>query len=951
MKVMHLRCEALANPLGVDAQPPALSWIVTADGRDQIQGAYRILAASTPEKLRAHEGDLWDSGRIMSDQTLHVPYAGSELASGQFCHWKVMVWDGHDAPSAWSEPAFWSMGLLRPEDWKGQWISDEHALHPCALPPLPRVTHTGRGRWEWAPGKVGEERPTLHDPSRTAPWLRKSFSLARKPHRAVVTIASVGYHELHVNGAKVGDDVLSPAVSKLDSRVLYVTRDITDLLQVGENTIGLWLGQGWTPWSFYGLQHGAAAKGQLVIETEGQPPLTIVTDESWKTNPSPIRFIGSWVYRDFGGEQFDARCDNPDWCSPGGDDRAWKPASVIPVGPVALSAENVQPNRITARFPAVAVEKFAGNWWARSGYRIDLGRAYTGWLRLQLTGKPGAIVTLAYSEYDDGTQVGEQYDEVILDATGRADFCNRFNYRSFRWVFVSGLDTPPSLEDVTGCLIHTDFPEVTSFSCSNELLVRIFDTMAWTLRALSQGACIVDCAQRERGGYGSEGGGTAEFGLTRFDLQATLKKWLRDWRDVQHEDGWLPCNAPHQWGDGGPTWRLRAVTLAWWHYIHYGDRRMLADQFPTLRNHLSYLAAQADADGVLVFKADGNPFNMLGDWGTDIPGTDTGYDSVTRILDGSMPLPVRERELFANCELIFALRIAGKIADILGQRDESTTLLRRADALSQAVHTRYGDHDGGFYVRDEQPYLVMPLVAGVPPDGKTRKRLLDKLEHNILVSRKGHNSCGVPGTYHLFKFLTAENRDDLIHTMLTRRSHPSWGYMLDQGATTFWEFWNGSASRIHASYTQITWFVDGLAGLKADHARPGYKHFCIKPAIVGDVTWVACTHDSVRGRIICNWRIEDGMLTMDVTVPANTTATIHVQTPSPSSVEESGRPVAIGAGIRHIGINADAAVIEVGSGHFAFTAKAPMPRVATPSPTPSPNPATGNTADDEKTKP
>lgn len=930
MKAIHLRCEALENPLGVDAQPPALSWIVTADGRDQMQGAYRILVASTPEKLAANEGDLWDSGKVASDQTLHVPYAGTGLAAGQFCHWKVMVWDGRDFPSAWSEPAFWSMGPLKTEDWEGKWISDEHALHPCALPPLPKVVHKGRGEWEWAPGKGGPERVTIHDPSRTAPWLRKTFTLDKGPHRAVVTIAAVGYHELYVNGSKAGDDVLSPAVSKLDSRVLYVTRDITDLLRAGENTVGLWLGQGWTPWSFYDLRHGAAAKGQLVIETDGQPPVTIVTDESWKTHPSPITFIGSWIYRDFGGEQVDARLNNPDWCSPEFDDSAWKAASVIPVGPVTLSAENAQPNRITASFPAVAVDAFAGNWWSRSGYRIDMGRAYTGWLRLRLAGKPGQLVTLAYSEYDDGRQVGEQYDEVILDANGRADFCNRFNYRSFRWVFVSGIDAPPRLDDAIGCMIHTDFPEVTAFSCSNELIVRIFDTMAWTLRALAQGACVVDCAQRERGGYGSEGGGTAEFGLTRFDLQATLNKWLRDWRDVQHEDGWLPNNAPHQWGDGGPPWGLRAMVLAWWHYCHYGDRRMPADHFPAIRKYLAYLATQTDADGLLVFKADGNPFKMLGDWATAIPGTDTGYDSVTKILQGSMPIPVRERELFVNCELIFALEIAGHIAELLDKPEEADAFRQRADALRQAVHARYYNQGGGFYVREEQPYLVMPLVAGVPPDEQTRRRVLDNLEHNILVTRKGHNVCGVPGSYHLFKFLTAEDRGDLIHTMLTRTEYPGWGHMLDQGATTFWEFWDGSDSRIHASYTQITWFVDGLAGIKPDIAHPGYKHFIINPAIAGDVTRVKCTYDSVRGKIISDWKIEDGKLTMEVTIPANTTATIHVQTPAPGSVQESGSPVAAGEGIRKVELRAGEAVIEAGSGGYVFTAKAPAPRVAIP---------------------
>ncbi len=911
----RLRVEALVNPLGIDAQPPALSWIAAADGRDARQSAYRVLVASTPEKLAANEGDLWDSGKVASDQTLHLPYAGKELASGQFAHWKVMVWDGQDKPSAWSEPAFWSMGLLKPEDWKGKWISDEYAL---AKPDL-----TGPyGGPVVIKGPDGQEVP------RTAPWLRKSFTIPKKPARAIATIASIGYHELFVNGKKASDDVLSPAVSKLDSRVLYVTRDITELLQPGENTIGLWLGQGWAAWSSYNPKHGAAALGQIAIELNGREPMSITTDETWKTHPSPISFQGNWRYTDFGGELFDARLENPNWSAPGLDESDWKPATIIPANPKALSAQNCEPDRITDSFPVSAVDNNG------SDYLLDMGRCYTGWLRLRLSGTPGQKISLSYFDSDKMAHVGRQVDDVILDETGKADFCNRFNYRSFRWVRIKGLDAPPKPEDATALVIHTDFPVATEFSCSNEMLTRIADTMAWTYRALVQGGCPTDCAHREKCGYGAEGAAPSEFAMSRFDMQATLDKWLRDWRDVQRPDGSLPNTAPQQFGGGGPPWGMTAAAIVpWEHYPRYGDKRMLEQNYPALKAFLNYLSQQqTDSEGLIVHKGNITNLSLLGDWASAIPDTDGNQtrnpDFERRLKEGTAKFPVRERELFNNCYYILSLELAAEIAGRLDKREDAAAFRQRAEEIRKAVHARFYDQEGGFYVLNEQPCLVMPLIAKVPPDEATRQRVLGNLERNILVARKGHNWSGVLGSFQIFKYLNAQDRGDLTHTVLTRTEYPSWGNMLNQGATTFWEYWDGTASRIHSSYIAVPWFVDGLAGIKPDPAHPGYKHFSIDPAIVGDVTWVKCDYDSVRGKIFSNWKLADGKLTMEVTVPANTTATVHVPTPDPASVREGGVPVAKAPGIRKVEARDGKAVIEAGSGSYVFTAKAPTPRVA-----------------------
>jgi alpha-L-rhamnosidase len=288
-----------------------------------------------------------------------------------------------------------------------------------------------------------------------------------------------------------------------------------------------------------------------------------------------------------------------------------------------------------------------------------------------------------------------------------------------------------------------------------------------------------------------------------------------------------------------------------------------------------------------------------------------------------------------NAYMIYILDQAAWIADKLRKPEDAAAFRQRAQAMREAVHARYFDQGGGFYVQKEQAYFATALLACVPPDAATRKRALDDLEHNILVTRKGHNWSGIIGTYTLFKLLEQEGRDELIHTMLTRTEYPSYGYMLEQGATAIWEFWDGTASRIHTCFTLVPWFVDSLAGIKPDPKHPGYKHFAIDPAIVGDVTWVKCAYDSVRGKIVSNWKIADGKLTMEVTVPANTTATIHVPTPDPASVMEGGQPAAKAAGVHKVKPGDGEALLDVGSGSYVFTAKAPAPRVAIPQATTS----------------
>lgn len=876
---VRLRCEYLDNPLGIDVVKPRLSWTLEAmtNTRGLKQSAYRVLVASTPEKLAADRGDLWDSGKVESDQQLHITYAGQQLTSRLRCHWKVRVWDQRHEASAWSEPAMWSMGLLKSSDWRGKWIADAHALKP----------------------------PMAEGVKRTSPWLRKTFTLAGKPKRATVYVASIGYHELYVNGRKVSDAVLSPAVSELDRRVLYVTYEVTDLLEPGENCLALWVGQGWAAWQTYDIKHGATAIVQLEVERDGADSLVIATDATWKTHPSPITFIGSWKYGDFGGENYDATREIAGWNTTGLDDRSWQPATVIPAKPAILSAEMVQPNRKIEELRPVAIEPVEDH-----KFRIDMGRNYNGWLRLRVTDSGTNPVKITYSERADQAQSFNQADELIPGVDGESVFCSRFNYRTFRWATVEGLTEAPQPEDVTGFMIHTDYPATTDFSCSDDLLNRIHDTIVWTYRCLSLGGYVVDCSHRERCGYGAEGQASMECGMTHFDQAAMFTKWLRDWRDVQDpRSGSLPNTAPTRWGGGGPAWGAIVVTMPWECYLRYGDRRILYNNYAAMQGYLRWLKDRTKGGVLQVY--DKSRYGYIGDWVSAL-----GIDPAPR----GQPNPHRVRQFFNNCYMIHCLQIAGRVANLLDKPDEAAGFARQAEAMKQAVHKAFFDEATHSYVLNEQTYLALPLLIGLPPE-PLQSKVLDNLERNIRVVHKGHITSGVLGTYLQLKYLTRAGRGDLIHTMLSQPGRPGWGHMLAQGATTIWEYWDGIKSRNHTSFLSAgSWFVEGLGGIQPDPQAPGFKHIVIRPVVVGDLTWVKCTHRSIRGKIVSNWRREGGKLYVEVTVPPNTTATIHVPTPDPAAAIESGRPVGEDEvdGIKVLRAADNTAVFQVGSGHYVF---------------------------------
>lgn len=493
-------------------------------------------------------------------------------------------------------------------------------------------------------------------------------------------------------------------------------------------------------------------------------------------------------------------------------------------------------------------------------------------------------------------------------------FCSRFNYHAFSLVRITGLSRPPTLEDARGFLIHTAYTPVADFACSSELLNRIYQTVTWTYRCLTMGGYVVDCPHRERLGYGGDAGTSLETGMFSFATGALYSKWTADWRAAQDpKTGDLPYTAPNyqDQGGGGPMWSGFIVTLPWQLYLQYGDRRILEVSYPSIQKWLAF-AESKTVDHVLEFYQSYGmrmrEWNFLGDWVS--PRHSAQEQDPAR---GALTAP-----FINNCHYLYTLQLAAKMAAALGKTDDAALFEKKAAAVRHALHARFYEPSTHGYAGGAQPYLAFPLLVDIVP-ADLRSAVAKNLEQTILVKNSGHIDAGMHGLYFLLKYLMEQDRNDLIYQMVSKRDYPSWGYMLDHGATTIWEDWAGSMSHIHDTLISVgSWFIQGIGGIRIDEKSPGFRHFFIKPGIVGDLTFARARYRSPYGTITSNWRLQNGTLHLDVTVPPGTTATVYLPTDNPGAVTEGQHPAAQSPGVRAVGAEKGKALFEVDSGEYAF---------------------------------
>ena len=787
-----LRCEHLSDPVGIDVTLPRLSWRMqdAAHVRGRKQTAYRVLVASSKPQLDKDQGDLWDSGKVFSSQSHLVPYAGKPPGSHMECHWKVKLWTGDGSETPWSPAARFTIGLLEPSDWQGLWMT--YGDDPETKKPVPVEKHL---------------------------WFRRNLELGQAPAGAIIHIASIGYHELYVNGTKADDRVLAPTLTRLDKRVHYVSYDIARLLRAGTNCIGIHYGPGWARYDFFKTSpairvqlHGTTSDGQVIRLSSGK---------DWRYRVAASENTGKWQWGNNGGERVDARRMVADWNLPGHDDSTWA-GTVETHKNVILSAEMIPPSRVIATIPTVEV-KDAGK--AQDGaplHEVLLEKNFTGFLRIKVRGQSaGERIVITVADAPSPKSVFNQVSEFICSGDKEEVFQHQFNYCAGRHLNIRGLKQEPRPEDITGLAISNAFERVGSFSCSNGLFNRIYETDVWTFLANTTEGFTADCPHRERMGYGEVAFASAwGIGLPNFRTGAFYTKSVRDWADVQEENGWVHHTAPQiNKHYGGTMWSSAGLNVAAEAYLHHGDPRVLIASHASAKRWLEFLHQHVEDDLLCPYNEHWGKF--LGDWAA--PGG--------RNERGDSP----EAKFFNSC--VYGKNLADFIhhSKVLGKEDGITVYQQRLERLLARIHSEFYNPETATYCKGTQVQQAFALLAGVcPPD------LREKVRENLFndIRQRGYLDMGSSGLPVLLKYMIEQSgRSELLDGPLNRTTMPSYGVFLERGQTAWPEHWQPRESNIHTCYTGIAaWFIKSIGGIRPDPAHPGFQKFLIQPVIADNLT-------------------------------------------------------------------------------------------------------------------
>lgn len=732
-------------------------------------------------------------------------------------------------------------------------------------------------------------------PSRVAPLFRKEFTISKPVVRARAYVTGLGYYELRLNGRKVGDRVLDPARTNFDRRVLYSTYDVTDMVHEGVNCAGGILGKGW--WG-----RPPVFLLQVEVEMEGGEKAVFTTGDGWKRGKSPI--LDNSLYH---GETYDARLEQDGWDEPGFDDSGWEDAIVVESPTRELCAQMIQPIRVTDTLRPKRDFSPEGNIWV-----YDFGQNFSGWLQLNVAGPAGNTVTMKHAEllFPDNTVNMQNLraakaTDIYTMRGGRQEIWEpRFTYHGFRYAQLQGMAGHGTVDTVRGKVVHTDFPKVGDFDCGNRLINQIHKNSVWGFRT-NWHSIPTDCPQRdERQGWMGDAHMTADMGMYNYDAAAANIKFLQDIADSQREDGAVPDTVPHIWGTnpGDPMWSAAYHIICWDTYRHTGDLDLLRRHFDGLKRYVDML--EREADGYIITR------NNYGDW------------------VGVVETP---KDLISTGSFILVARIVAKAAEALGQDEDLKKYQLLAAKVAEAFNERFLNLDDNVYGNGSQYSYVWPLYLGIVPESR-RQAVAANLAQDIMENHNGHLSTGFMGARYLFEVLCNEGYADVAYTVVTQKDYPSYGYMIEMGATTIWELWKYETggdmnSHNHPAFGFISgWFFRDIAGLRPLESAPGFQRFEVKPHLMGDLDHASAQTDTIRGKVACAWRREVGEVTLEVTVPANSSADVFVPKVKGGrvTIEESGTKVweagafASGKGIVAGEDAGDWVKLQVLSGSYSF---------------------------------
>ena len=891
LKIEELRTEYLQNPEGIDVPVPRLSWTLDGNGRNRYQSAYQILVASDAKKLTNGEGDIWDSRKTNSNATNQIEYAGKDLKSNSEYFWKVKIWDENDQPSEWSQTAQWSMGLLKFSDWQGKFIGHDVGYF------------------------TGDKYENLYLPP--ARYVRKSFTPTKKIEKATTYTTALGLYELRLNGEKIGEEYFLPGWTDYEKRLYYQTYDITDQLKTGENVIGAVIADGWYAGylgyallvqldkvrGFYG--ENPSFMGQIYIEYEDGSKEVIASDESWKSNVGPILEADILM-----GETHDAREELTGWDRTGYDDTEWGSPKIYtypngrlqanPSTPVKVR-ETIVPLKMTEPLPET--------------YIFDMGKNIAGIAELKVEGPAGTKVQLRFGEIlkEDGTLLTENLrkaratDTYILNGNGLETWQPKFTYHGFQYVEVTGYPGEPELNAITGLQMSSIATDNSTFASSNAMTNTLFQNIK-TTQSANFFDIPTDCPQRdERLGWTGDAQAFVRSATYNADVAAFFTKFLIDLDDAQHWYGAYPNFAPMPFSrpdQYSPAWMDAGVIIPYTMLQVYDDSRIVEYMYPGMKKFMDF---QEDASTDYLRPGGGNNW---GDWLAVDPNTSD--------------------EFIASAYFGYDAYLMAEMAEALGKMDDADYYRKLFDNIKKAFAKKYILKDGKT-TGDSQTSYALALYFDLYPAELAQKgaaRLAEKIKANDYKF-----STGFLGTKHVMLALSKYGYHDVSYKLFQQTEYPSWGFSVENGSTSIWERWDsytkdaGKNSDINIQMNSFSHYAFGSVaewmfsdGLGIDTQDEGFRAITIAPAISNEIGSMKGSFESINGLIASQWSLQGKQLKMEISIPVNTTAKIHIPSES-SSIKENGEKIKNLSQIKILSSNDEETVLEVGSGSYSFSGK------------------------------
>ncbi|MDP4269167.1 MAG: family 78 glycoside hydrolase catalytic domain [Bacteroidota bacterium] len=891
IEVNNLRTDTRINPLGLDNIHPSLSWMINGTGRNIMQTAYQIMVATSPEKLAMGDADLWNSGKVESDQSIYISYNGTALKSGQQCFWKVKVWS-NKGETKWSSVSKWSMGLLEKSDWKGEWIGLAKLFSGDTIAAHSRLS---------------------------ARYLRKEFISPQKIKRATIYIIGLGMYELYINGEKVGNQELAPSPTDFSKDVRYNTFDVTESLKKGKNAIAVVLGNGRY---FYMRQGFNQSKEklpkmlfQLEVEYADGNRTSIISDRSWKiTTDGPIR-----SNNEYDGEEYDARKELKGWQVAGYNDSQWLSAEQV-TAPCNNISSQLNENMIVQE----VIKPKSITRLQNGKYILDMGQNMAGWLKLKANGKAGDTISLRFAEtlkadgslFTDNLRRAQQTDKYIMKGGNWEEWQPTFVYHGFRYVEIMGYSGVPAIDNFEGKVIYDGFKTIGSFECSDSLLNVIYRNACRTIRNNFKGMPI-DCPQRdERDPWLGDWATTSIGASYTFDHQRLFAKWLDDIQFAQRASGQLPDIAPE------PGWTAFKDNMTWpGTYLlignmlltRFGNKDVIVKHYPSMKKWLWYMKGKYLKDNILIK-------DRFGDWCVppESPELIHSQDS-TRQTSG---------ELISTAYFYHFLQMMYSFAAISGNNSDISECQTLASQVRTAFNRKFFNANTHQYANNTVTANLLPLAFDLVDKGE-EDLVFNRMIDRIINQDKCHISTGLIGCQWLMRELTKRGRVDIAWQIATQTDYPGWGYMVKNGATTVWELWNGntadptmnSQNHVMLLGDLIAWMYGDLAGLKPAEGCPGFQKLRMEPHIPGNLTSVTAYTETPYGQAKSDWVINNGQFIWNVVVPVNTRANLLLPAASLDDIRLNGRPVQEMEGVKFMGTERERISVEVGSGIYKFICK------------------------------